>query len=110
MVRTVTTHSFFGREGAEFGRGLGFLDAIYGFAITLLVANIDLPPSDAWRDASALLDSGIGTQLLGFLISFVVIALFWRNNTALLAGFRGIDGAVIAANLVLACLIVLIPF
>ncbi|MFA5607842.1 MAG: TMEM175 family protein [Leucobacter sp.] len=101
---------FFDRDGAEFGRGLGFFDAIYGFAITLLVANIDLPPAEAWRDPSHLLDTGLGTQVLGFLISFVVIAVFWWSNTDLLSRFRGVDGAVTVANLVIACLIVFLPF
>lgn len=101
---------FFDREGAEFGRGLGFFDAIYGFAITLLVANIDLPPGDAWSDPAKLLESGLGSQILGFLISFVVIAVFWWSNTELLSRFSGFDSAVIVMNLVSACLIVFIPF
>ena len=100
----------FGREGAEFGRGLGFFDAIYGFAITLLIANLDLPPASEWTSVSTLLSSGLGDQLLGFAISFIVIAIFWRYNTVLLARFRGFDSAVISANLVTAGLIVFIPF
>lgn len=101
---------FFNREGAEFGRGLGFFDAIYGFAITLLVANIDLPPGDVWGDPAKLLESGLGSQILGFLISFVVIAVFWWSNTELLSRYSGFDSAVIIMNLVTACLIVFIPF
>ncbi len=66
----------FKREGQEFGRGLGFFDAMYGFAITLLVANIVLPPASDWTSLSKLLAGGLGTQLVGFLISFVVIAMF----------------------------------
>ena len=100
----------FGREGVEFGRGLGFLDAIYGFAITLLVANIDLPPAEAWKSLSTLLDHGLHAQLLGFVISFVVIAVFWRHNTEILSRFGSIDSAVITSNLASAGLIVLIPF
>lgn len=100
----------FDRQGAEFGRGLGFFDAIYGFAITLLVANIDLPSRDAWENPSTLLESGLGSQLLGFLISFVVIAAFWWSNTDLLSRFKGFDSAIIVANLVTVCLVVFIPF
>ncbi len=101
---------WFGREGAEFGRGIGFFDALYGFAITLLIANLDAPPAEAWRSIGALLGSGLGDQLLGFAISFVVIAAFWKGNADLMAQFRGIDGAVISANLLSAGLVVLIPF
>lgn len=102
--------SFFRREGPEFDRGLGFFDAVYGFAITLLIANVDMPPAEAWQSFGALLDSDLGHELLGFAISFAVIALFWRLNAVTLAGFTGIDGVMIAANLVSAFFIVLIPF
>lgn len=100
----------FGREGAEFGRGLGFFDAMYGFAITLLVANVPLPPADAWTSIASLLGSGLGTQLTGFVISFVVIAAFWRHNTTQLSRFSGIDSSIITVNLVSAGLVVLLPF
>lgn len=100
----------FAREGNEFGRGVGFFDAIYGFAITLLVANLDLPPAEAWQSVSTLFDSPFGEQLLAFAISFVVIAVFWKSNTNLLSRFRAIDSPVIAANLVGAGFVVLIPF
>lgn len=101
---------WFDREGSEFGRGIGFFDAIYGFAITLLIANVDLPPAEAWRSLGALLDSGLGDQLLAFAISFAVIAVFWKSNANLMARFRGIDGPVIAANLLSAGIVVLLPF
>ncbi|WP_336659903.1 TMEM175 family protein [Leucobacter sp. USHLN153] len=106
----MTGHRVFGREGAEFGRGIGFLDAIYGFAITLLVTNIDVPQADEWRDLSQLLGGALGPQLLGFFITFVVIAVFWRHNMVLLSRFTGLDGAIVTANLVTAGLIVLLPF
>jgi uncharacterized membrane protein len=100
----------FVRQGAEFGRGLGFFDAIFGFAITLLVVNIEPPPAEAWASLSTLLDHGFGTKLLGFAISFVVIAAFWRANTETLSRFKAIDSAVITSNLFTMGLIVLIPF
>lgn len=100
----------FARENAEFDRGLGFFDAIYGFAITLLIANVDLPPAAAWRTPATLLGHGLGDQLVGFVISFVVIAVFWKRNTELLARFSALDGPVITANLVTAALVVLLPF
>lgn len=105
-----TQRRWFDREGAEFGRGLGFFDAIYGFAITLLIANVDVPPAESWRSIHALLDHGLGSQLLGFAISFIVIAVFWRTNTRLVARFKGMDTAVIAANLVITFFIVILPF
>lgn len=104
------TSSRFGRDSAEFGRGLGFFDAVYGFALTLLIANVDAPSADQWQNIDTLLDSGLGSQLLGFVISFAVIAVFWRSNYGLLAQLNGVDGAVVSANIVAVGLVVFIPF
>jgi len=98
------------RNRSEFDRGLGFFDAVFGFAITLLVANIDLPPASAWASVSELLGHGLSDQLVGFIVSFVVIALFWKVNTGLIGRLRGMDGVVIAANLLVVGLVVFIPF
>ena len=98
------------RDRSEFDRGLGFFDAVYGFAITLLIANIDMPPASAWQDLSTLVSGELGAQLTGFVISFVVIAMFWKANTDLVGKLSGMDGSVIIANLVTVGLIVFIPF
>ena len=100
----------FDRQRSEFDRGLSFFDAIYGFAITLLIANLDIPPAEAWQSLDTLLAGGLGTQLVGFVISFIVIAAFWARNAALTAEFSGLDGAVITANLVTAGFVVMLPF
>ena len=98
------------RDRAEFDRGLGFFDAVYGFAITLLVANIDMPPAEAWQSLSALWASDLSAQIVGFVVSFAVIAIFWKANTDLVGRLSSMDGPVIAANLVTAALVVLIAF
>lgn len=100
----------FHRESAEFDRGLGFFDAIYGFALTLLIANLDVPGPEGWASIPALLSGGLGSQLLGFVISFIVIAVFWKANYDLIGRFAGVNGIVIVWNLVTAGLIVFIPF
>ena len=100
----------FDREGVEFGRGLSFFDAIFGFAITVLVVSIDPPEAKAWTSLTALLESGLGNQLTCFAISFVVIAVFWRSNTQLLGRFRAMDQALITSNLVTVAFVVLLPF
>lgn len=102
--------SLYRRETAEFDRGLAFFDAIYGFSLTLLIANIDVPSPRAWRSLSALLAHGVGIQLLGFLISFVVIVAFWYNNHDLVARLIGLDSKVIMVNIVIAGLVIFIPF
>lgn len=100
----------FRRGRSEFARGLGFFDVIYGFAVTLLIVNVDMPPAELWSSPAQLMSGDLASHLTGFGISFTVIALFWYSNTALLGQFHSLDGPVIAANLVTACLVVLIPF
>lgn len=100
----------FKRDHSEFDRGLSFFDAVFGFALTLLIANIDLPPAEAWASIGSLLDHGFGDQLVGFLVSFAVIAVFWKVNYDLLGSFRGLTDAVIIANIVIVVLIVFLPF
>lgn len=98
------------RETSSFDRVLGFLDAIYGFAVTLLVINIDVTSPDAWSSINAFFTQGIGSQLLGFLISFLVIVAFWRHNHGTLANFTGLDSTTVTWNIVVAGLIIFIPF
>lgn len=97
------------RDSMEYGRSLGFFDAIYGFALTLLIANIDIPPADAWQSLGSLLDA-VGSQLLGFVISFVVIVVFWRSNARLLSNLRALDSRGVVLNIALAGLVIFIPF
>lgn len=97
-------------DSLEFGRGVSFFDAVYGFAVTLLIANVDAPPPEAWRSLSALAESGVPAQLIGFALSFTVIAVFWRLNVRLMRRLAGLDGLTTALNLVPAALVVLIAF
>ena len=102
--------SFEPQESNEFGRGISFFDAIYGFAITLLIANVDAPHPAAWVDFDALVDSGVLSQLLGLTLSFIVIAVFWRVNVRVMKRLRGLDPATTFLNLVAVGFVILIPF
>lgn len=110
MTTTTNAAHRYERESVEFARTFAFLDAVYAIALTLLVVNIDPPAASAWQSLSALLGSGLGWQLLGFGISFAVIAVFWRANHRIVAGFNAITPAAITANLVAIAFVVLIPF
>lgn len=98
------------RGSSEFDRTLGFLDAIFGFALTLLITNIDMPAPEQWADLGGTLASGFGTQLVGFLISFVVIAVFWRTNVGIVQRLSALDGPALTWNIVLVGLIIFLPF
>lgn len=98
------------RETSEFDRGLSFFDAIYGFAVTLLIANVDLPEPREWRDLSSLAQSGLGQQLFGVVLSFVVICALWRVNVRLIKQMEGLNGPMMVANLAATGLVILVPF
>lgn len=100
----------FARETTEFNRGLSFFDAIYGVAITLLIVGIDPPAASDWTSWTALRASGVPDQLVTGLISFVVIASFWKINHSVMARVVRLDRAVVNANLVAAAFVVLVPF
>ena len=102
--------AFASRSSSTFGREVSYFDAVYGFAATLLIANVDAPPADAWRNMDALLASGAGAQLLGFALSFTVIAVMWRVNVRLTRRLTGLDGPTTAVNLAAAASVVLIAF
>lgn len=112
LVGTVTepTARHYRRDSIEFARAFTFFDAVYAFALTLLAVNIDPPDAADWVDLGTLFGSELGTQLMGFAISFIVIAVFWRVNHRLVAGFRALSPGVIVANLVAIAFVVLIPF
>ncbi len=58
----------------------------------------------------ALLDSAVPSQLFGFVLSFTVIAIFWRANYRLIASLRAMDAVTIVANIGAAFFIVLLTF
>lgn len=98
------------RDSSEFDRGLSFFDAIYGFAVTLLIANVDLPRAQEWQDLSSLAESGLGQQMFGVILSFVVICVLWRVNVRIISKMTGLDGPMLVANLVATGLVILVPF
>lgn len=100
----------FERGGVEFGRAISMMDAIFGFSLTLLVTTLEVPPAEAWVSLRALLDTGLGAQLLAFIISFVVVVGFWISNHQVMSSFRALDGATIRVCIYLVGLVIFVPF
>jgi uncharacterized membrane protein len=100
----------YGRGSAEFDRGVSFFDAVYGFAITLLITTVHPPGPKAWASVSTLLRSGFGSELFGFVLSFLVIAMFWRYNYRLIGTMSGMSSRIVASNIGCVFFIILIPF
>ena len=101
----------YGRESSEFDRAIGFVDATFALALTLLVTGIDVSghAASVWSSIGSLGDE-VGYQFIAFAISFVVIASYWLEHHRLIARFAAIDVPVIVANLALVAAVVLLPF
>ena len=103
-------------EPEEHGRGrdrlLAFSDGVFAIAATLLVLNLKAPhltgPNIDQQLRHALgKDGGV---LLGFVISFYVIARYWMVHHRLSLRLRRVDGRFIIINLVFLAFIVFLPF
>jgi uncharacterized membrane protein len=98
------------REVGEYDRAIGFIDATFALAMTLLVTTLDVDDVPQAFQSLSTLDDAIGAQFFAFLISFAVVASYWLVNHRMVAGFVGIDTPTIVAHLFLLAAIVLLPF
>jgi uncharacterized membrane protein len=100
----------FVRGTTEFDRALGFFDATYAVALTLLVTTLDgYDVPGTWADPAALW-AAIGTQVVAFFIAFAVVAFYWRSNHGFVGRLHHLSGHLITVNIVLLAFIVLLPF
>src|SRR5262249_34335305 len=98
------------RDDAEFGRAVAFIDATFAVALTLLVTTLDIKSDPkSWNSLAHFYDA-MGSQLVAFAISFVVIALYWVSHYRLMSSFGSIDLRLIVLNLFLLAAIVVLPF
>ena len=98
----------YGRDEVEFGRAIGFFDATFAIATTLLVTTLD-PGRDGWASWSSLWDAVEG-PMLAFTITFVVIASYWWANHQFVASLRALSPGLIVWTLALLAFVVLLPF
>ena len=101
-------------ESAQLGleRLLFFSDAVMAISITLLVIDLKLPELPAALAAQQLPASlaALTPRIMGFVISFAVIGLYWSSHHRYFSYIRRYDGTLIILNLVFLFFIVLMPF
>ncbi len=85
-------------------------DGIYAVAMTLLVIDLKLPPTAQSHDAllRGLID--LLPRFEAWLISFLVLALFWFGHHRGFDGLRRTDGKLIALNIAQLGCVSLMPF
>jgi uncharacterized membrane protein len=105
---TDALHKHLVRSGfIEYDRVIFFSDAVFAIAITLLAINLRVPAGkfhalDALGDACP--------NILGFVISFTVIAFFWVGHHAIFRYFVALDRTLIALNLLFLGTIAFLPY
>lgn len=90
----------------QFERVVFFSDAVFAIAITLLVLSLKAPVG---AHGEPRLDKVV-PDVLGFLLSFYVIGIFWQGHHTLFALLEREDRALRRANLVFLSTIVFLPF
>jgi uncharacterized membrane protein len=100
----------YSREESEFDRAVGFFDATFALALTLLVTTLDVSGESSVWESLGSLDDEVGSQFIAFGIAFALIANYWLLHHRLIASFDALDTPVIVANLFLIAAIVLLPF
>jgi uncharacterized membrane protein len=70
-----------------------FSDGVIAIIITIMVLELKVPPRADW---SALVD--IAPNLVGYVLSFIYLAIYWNNHHHLLHTVTRVDGLILWAN------------
>ncbi len=87
------------------GRLEAFSDGVLAIIITIMVLEIHAPHNPTWEDLQPLLP-----MILGYLLSFIYVGIYWNNHHHLLQATRHVNGATLWANLHLLFWLSLVPF
>jgi uncharacterized membrane protein len=87
------------------GRMEAFSDGVLAIIITIMVLELTPPRGP---DPAALL--AVFPTLLSYVLSFVLLGMYWNNHHHLLQAVKQVDGRVLWANLHLLFWLSLIPF
>jgi uncharacterized membrane protein len=93
------------RAGWESNRVEAFSDGVMAVIITIMAFELKRPDAPTWH---ALTQSFSG--LLVYILSFVIIAIYWNNHHHLFRATERISGAVMWANILLLFWLSLLPF
>jgi uncharacterized membrane protein len=91
----------------EFDRVLFFSDAVFAIAITLLAVELHVP---SMRIAASQELYNARNSLIGFGISFAVIALFWLGHHGIFRYITAFDRPLITLNLIFLGTIAFLPY
>jgi uncharacterized membrane protein len=95
--------------GRELDRIIFFSDAVFAIAITILVLDIRLPDglSPAELPAQVL---ALSPKYLSYVISFLVLAVYWQAHYRVFRPIRGYDGTLLWLNFLFLMAVAFLPF
>jgi uncharacterized membrane protein len=87
-------------------------DAVFAFAMTLLVINLELPEGFQPQNASDLLNAllALGDSLVAYIISFVVLAAYWMGRATRHAEPKLASAQLVWWTLIQLFFVTLVPF
>jgi uncharacterized membrane protein len=96
----------------DVGRLNAFTDGVLVVSMTLLVLNIDLPEGLASKTDGQLVDelADLGPKLLGYLLSFLVVAKYWMGYTDRFGDLKKIDERFTWLNILFLLVVGFVPF
>ena len=99
-------------SGLSKHRSEALTDGIYAVAMTLLVIELKLPAHELIHSQEDLVVAVVNLipKFIAWLISFLVLALFWLGHHRLFQIVRHVDGKLVALNIVQLGFASLIPF
>src|SRR6201986_4087318 len=89
----------------EKGRLEAFSDGVFAIIITIMALELKVPQK---ADIHALLEQW--PVLLGYVLSFVYVGIYWNNHHHTLQAAESVNGAILWANMHLLFWLSLIPF
>jgi uncharacterized membrane protein len=87
------------------GRLEAFSDAVIAIAITVMVLELRLPSDATWHALRHVLSG-----FLTYILSFVMLGIYWNNHHHMLQVTERVNGAILWANLHLLFWLSLFPF
>lgn len=96
-------------RGSDPGRVVAFTDGVFAIIITILVLDIRVPSNLSERSLREALDE-VGPTLGAWVISFLVVGMYWVWHRDLFARLRGVNRDVVWLNLLFLLPVSLVPF
>jgi uncharacterized membrane protein len=87
------------------GRLEAFSDGVIAIIITIMVLELEVPEEAEWHALTA-----VGPMFASYVLSFVMLGIYWNNHHHLLHATTKVTGGVLWANLHLLFWLSLIPF